>query len=338
MVRQKRILDPSLAKIANTDTRNQGFYGQERPTPEASSQSRRNVHERPRRRVGPVRRRTNQNPRTNPNSRRTPNVPKQSLKSQAELDLKSFATIIEALKECVDPFEFERKVKAIRKRLESKKESLAPSEELESLAAQITEFKQDRDTIHSRISTIEAERTRVASEFESHKLNVKQLQTQLQNARTQLSNTQRILEDLEKVHFDSQNEQKTIIENLERKENELQMLEESNNDRREALDLLLEAEASLNEASKDVDVLRQEFYTNWESWNPEQMVAWMCQQGSEFEQYRPSLSKLLPQQAQSGADFLYFDSHVLLGLGIGLIRHRGQMMSSIQSLTGGSRL
>jgi len=265
-------------------------------------------------------------------------LPKQNLKSQAEVDFKNFATVVDALKECVDPFEFEKKVGAIRKSLETKKESLAPSEELESLAAQITEFKQDRDTIHSRISTIETERTRVASELQSHKSNVEQLQLDLQSARAQLSNTQRIFDDVEKVHFDSQNEQKTILENLARKENELQMLEESNNDRKEALDLLLEAEASLNEASKDVDVLRQEFYTNWESWTPEQMVAWMCQQGAEFEQYKPSLSKLLPQQAQSGADFLYFDSHVLLGLGIGLIRHRGQMMSSIQSLTGGSRL
>jgi len=330
MVRQKRILDPSLAKIANTDKGGKGFYGQPGPTAEAASNPRR-FRDRRQPPRGPVRRTSA--------PRRAPMKPqKQTFVDKVRSEVHQLSTRIEALKECTDPFEFENLVESIRQSLENKKQSLQPSEEADLLIQKINGFKQDKETISSRISTIQSERSRVESELQSHKEHVAQIQLELQSARAALSETQRIFEDLEKVHFDSQNEHKTIEKNLAKNEQEYAHLEEKNKERQEALNLVLDAELSLSEASTGVESIRDKFYSTWEAWTPEQMVCWMCQQGAEFEQYKPNLLKLLPQQAQCGADFAYFDSHVLLGLGIGLIRHRGQMMKSIQTLIGGNQI
>merc|ERR1719229_1134301 len=123
-----------------------------------------------------------------------------------------------------------------------------------------------------------------------------------------------------------------IQHNLQVKRVQLAKMEEQISSRSKSLKLISDMENTLQNPSTQFVEVQKAFVTKWQNWNVEQMIRWICEQDPAYEQYRTALSQKLPQQAESGADFSYFDTNILLGLGISKIRHRGELMKSIAQL------
>merc|ERR1719317_1393162 len=257
-----------------------------------------------------------------------PQEPKDKLK----VDLEKIESKIAALKNSKDPYVFEATMKRIQEELDSKKMEFKLPENQEKLSSEVLSLQQDETTINARLEELTDERTKVNCEVQSKKDLIQALTGQLNQAKMDLRGLQNRCDAIGTFLADSKSEQKMIQHNLQVKQVQLVEMEEQMSSRSKSLNLISDMENALQNASTQFLEVQKQFLTKWQNWNVEQMVSWICEQDPAYEQYRMALSQKLPEQAESGADFAYFDTNILLGLGVGKIRHRGELMKSIAQL------
>jgi len=253
-------------------------------------------------------------------------------KDKLKVDLEKIESKIAALKNSKDPYVFEATMKRIQEELDSKKMEFKLPENQEKLSSEVLSLQQDETTINARLTELTDERTKVNCEVQSKKDLIQALTGQLNQAKMDLRGLQNRCDAIGTFLADSKSEQKMIQHNLQVKQVQLVEMEEQMSSRSKSLKLISDMENTLQNASTQFLEVQKQFLTKWQNWNVEQMVSWICEQDPAYEQYRMALSQKLPEQAESGADFAYFDTNILLGLGIGKIRHRGELMKSIAQL------
>lgn len=257
---------------------------------------------------------------------------KEEPKDKLKVDLEKIESKIAALKSSKDPYVFEATMKQIQEELDSKKMEFKLPENQEKLSSEVLSLQQDETTINARLTELTDERTKVNCEVQSKKDLIQALTGQLNQAKMDLRGLQNRCDAIGTFLADSKSEQKMIQHNLQVKQVQVAEMEEQMSSRSKSLKLISDMENTLQNASTQFLEVQKQFLTKWQNWNVEQMVSWICEQDPAYEQYRMALSQKLPEQAESGADFAYFDTNILLGLGIGKIRHRGELMKSIAQL------
>jgi len=313
---RQRVLDPSLADLVSSDdsrtaSRNmRGGASRRRPSS---------------RRIRPASHRSRQLTSKKVHKKEEP-------KDKLKVDLEQFESKIAALKDSKDPYVFEATVKQIQEELHSKKEEFKLPENQEKLSSEVLSLQEDETTINARLLELTNERTKVNCDVQSTKDLIQALTGQLNRAKMDLRGLQNRCDAIGTFVTDAKSEQKMIQHNLQVKRVQLAEIEEQMSSRSKSLKLISDVENTLQNASAQFLEVQKTFLTKWQNWNVEQMVSWICEQDPAYEQYRMALSQKLPEQAESGADFAYFDTNILLGLGIGKIRHRGELMKSIAQL------
>jgi len=313
---RQRVLDPSLADLVSSDD---------------SRMASRNTR-------GGASRRRPSGRRNRPVSHRSRQLTskkvhkKEETKDKLKIDLEQIESKISALKNSKDPYVFEATVKQIQEELHSKKKEFKLPENQEKLSSEVLSLQEDEATINARLMELTDERTKVNCDVQSKKDLIQALTGQLNQAKMDLRGLQNRCDAIGTFVADSKSEQKMIQHNLQVKRVQLAEMEEQMSSRSKSLKLISDMESTLQNASAQFLEVQKTFLTKWQNWNVEQMVSWICEQDPAYEQYRMALSQKLPEQAESGADFAYFDTNILLGLGIGKIRHRGELMKSIAQL------
>merc|ERR1719325_391449 len=313
---RQRVLDPSLADLVSSDD---------------SRTASRNMR-------GGASRRRPSGRRNRPASHRSRQLTskkvhkKEETKDKLKIDLEQIESKISALKNSKDPYVFEATVKQIQEELHSKKKEFKLPENQEKLSSEVLSLQEDETTINARLMELTDERTKVNCDVQSKKDLIQALTGQLNQAKMDLRGLQNRCDAIGTFVADSKSEQKMIQHNLQVKRVQLAEMEEQMSSRSKSLKLISATENTLQNASTQFLEVQKQFLTKWQNWNVEQMVSWICEQDPAYEQYRMALSQKLPEQAESGADFAYFDTNILLGLGIGKIRHRGELMKSIAQL------
>lgn len=300
---RQRVLDPSLAQFAGRTARPSGgrpLRGRQRTRPERIS---RNAFRR-----------------------------KENQIEKLQSDLQLIDGAISHLKDLKDPFTFASKKKEIQEMIESRKENFALPENQAVVSSELVTLQEDEISVSNRLTQLQGERSDVKTEIQTQTELIQRLTGQLKRAKTQLRDLQGRFDSLGSFVADSKREQERIVQTLKQTQSQLAQMEEQAGRRTDALKLISETENTLLEAANHFGAVEKSFLLEWQSWTIPQMISWICQQNEAYEQYREVLSQLLPKQAESGADFAYFDTNILLGLGIGKIRHRGELMKSITEL------
>lgn len=313
---RQRVLDPSLEALVSKDAS---------PVRSASRVAN------PRGRRNQTRRRPSSHRARKMTSKKKGEMP-QEPKDKLKVDLEKIESKIAALKNSKDPYVFEATMKRIQEELDSKKMEFKLPENQEKLSSEVLSLQQDETTINARLTELTDERTKVNCEVQSKKDLIQALTGQLNQAKMDLRGLQNRCDAIGTFLADSKSEQKMIQHNLQVKQVQLVEMEEQMSSRSKSLKLISDMENTLQNASTQFLEVQKQFLTKWQNWNVEQMVSWICEQDPAYEQYRMALSQKLPEQAESGADFAYFDTNILLGLGFGKIRHRGELMKSIAQL------
>lgn len=301
---RQRVLDPSLAQFAGRTARPSGRSTRGRPRTRPERLSRSSF------------------------KKREAQTPLEKLK--AELQVVDNAILL--LKDSKDPFTFASKQKEIKETIESRKKNFALPENQAELSSELVTLQEDESTVSRRLTQLQGERSDVNTEIQTQKELIQRVTGQLKQAKIQLRDLQTRFDSLGSFVADSKREQERILQTLKQKQSQLAQMEEETSRRTDALKLISETENKLSEAATDFGAVEKSFLLEWQNWTVQQMISWMCQQDPAYEQYRGNLTELLPKQAESGADFVYFDTNILLGLGISKIRHRGELMKSIAQL------
>jgi len=317
---RQRVLDPSLANLVSSN--DDGVSGR-------GSMSRNRRLARPSGLNRPPRRRVSTLSRTR-HAKKRDHQDDLSIKLKAAL--KQIENEITALTSSKDPYTFEASTKKIQGKLNAHKLDFALPENQEQLSSELLSLQQDESTIKSRLAELEEERQTVASGIKSTRELIQTLTGQLNQAKMDLRGLQNRSDAIGKFVSDSRSEQEMIQHNLQTKRVQLIEMEEQMSSRSKSLQLISDSEQLLQKVSAQFVDVQKTFLSDWRNWTVQQMVIWMCEQDSAYEQYRNTLDEQLPAQAESGADFAYFDTNILLGLGIGKIRHRGELMKSITQL------
>lgn len=249
-----------------------------------------------------------------------------------QADLQAIETEISLLKNAKDPYSFTFKQNTLQAKLDAQKVDFSLPRNQEELSSALISLQQDETTINTRLAQLAEERKNVSSEVQLTRDWIHRLTGQQKKAKTELRNLQNRSEALGRFVTDCKQERGTIQHNLEAKRVELVETEEQMTQRAHGLKLIYETETRLSETANQFADVQKSFLSEWENWTVQQMVCWICEQDSVYEQYRQALNFQLPQQAESGADFAFFDTNVLLGLGICPIRHRSQLMKNIAAL------
>jgi len=252
--------------------------------------------------------------------------------AKLQTELKHLEKEISSLKQAKDPYSFQSATKQIFEKLQTRRANFSISTDQEKLLSELNAFQDDESVIVGRLEKFHEERNVLDSEILSRKELIQTLTGQLNQAKKDLRTKQNRLDSLVAQIGDSKREQEMIQHNLQTKQAQLAEVEEQKVRRSEGLKLLSEVENKLSEAASQFSNVQRKFLSQWRNWTTDQMISWICELDSSYEQYRKQLSMELPKQAESGDDFRYFDMNVLLGLGIGKIRHRGQLMDNINAL------
>jgi len=319
---RQRVLDPSLAELVSKTDGESRFASRI-----ANSRGRRRQT-----RSRPVSRLSQRLLRARKLTSKKGNFEKEEPNDKLKVDLEQIESTIAALKNSKDPYVFEATIKQIQEELDFKKKQFKLPENQEKLSSEVLSLQQDETTINARLTELTDEREKVNCEVQSKKDLIQALTGQLNQTKMDLRSLQNRSDAITGFVADSTSEQKMIQHNLQVKRVQLAEMEEQMSSRSKSLKLISATENTLQNASTQFLEVQKQFLTKWQNWNVEQMVSWICEQDPAYEQYRMALRQKLPEQAESGADFAYFDTNILLGLGIGKIRHRGELMKSIAQL------